>query len=517
MIARLSKLLAGKLIGLASPLAQLGSIARDSVIHARTSGRTAKVITLAINPFTNGVATGSATSFCLLRGFEAGSLGRGHFCGVWVLLVAWPIGRVTGRRVVGGGGGGLETLPVGAGPAAAPVVVAGRSVVRVGPLLRWSCLPAADREHLTGTTLELLAEEDELDLVVDGQDTGTSNTTEDVGTSTLEERLDTLSGDDLAGSVEGTVVLDGLTGGHHHTTTDSVKRVGSDTSTSGDGPTEEERGEEVALEGTDEENGLERVVHTEVETTVDNDTSDGGHETTVETGNTVRGKGLLVDIDETVELALTRALGGLGVVGKTGTGVVEGVDEGKGSGTSSLDEGQSVENMDFVTTPEGDDTLIGGGTSEAVGNTVVLVGETASLKHLILVLDEELDTLNGGSSGLRDGGGNTTHQERTRDNSSKSGQCIDSSKLGEFGAGCIDLSRIFVRKLDGVTYGHAEDALVSLVSGHFDVFLNGNKTKREERMEKGKKRCIPEADDLRLSSAAASKTSINSSVRIHQL
>lgn len=26
-----------------------------------------------------------------------------------------------------------------------------------------------------------------------------------------------------------------------------------------------------------------------------------------------------------------------------------------------------------------------------------------------LVLDEELDTLNGGSSGLRDGGGNTTH------------------------------------------------------------------------------------------------------------
>lgn len=41
--------------------------------------------------------------------------------------------------------------------------------------------------------------------------------------------------------------------------------------------------------------------------------------------------------------------------------------------------------------------------------------------------------------------------------------------------------------LDGVTYGHAEDALVSLVSGHFDVFLNGNKTKREERMEKGKK------------------------------
>jgi len=202
-----------------------------------------------------------------------------------------------------------------------------------------------EERRLTRSTLELLAEENELGLVVDGQDTGTGNTTENVGTSSLEERLDTLSGDDLAGGIHGTLVLDGLTGGHHHTTADSVKRVRGDTSTSGDGPTEEERGEEVALEGTSEEDGLERVVHTEVQTTVDDDTSDGGHETTVETGNTVRSEGLLVDIDQTVELTLTGALGGLGVVGKTGTGVVEGVDEGEGSGTGSLDEGQSKVKM----------------------------------------------------------------------------------------------------------------------------------------------------------------------------
>lgn len=58
--------------------------------------------------------------------------------------------------------------------------------------------------------LEGLAEHEELGLVVDGQDTGTGNTTEDVGTSTLEERLDTLAGDDLATSVDGRLVLDGL-------------------------------------------------------------------------------------------------------------------------------------------------------------------------------------------------------------------------------------------------------------------------------------------------------------------
>lgn len=57
---------------------------------------------------------------------------------------------------------------------------------------------------------ELLAEEDELDLVVDGEHTSTSDTTEDVGTSTLEERLDTLSSDDLATGIEGRLVLDGL-------------------------------------------------------------------------------------------------------------------------------------------------------------------------------------------------------------------------------------------------------------------------------------------------------------------
>jgi hypothetical protein len=190
--------------------------------------------------------------------------------------------------------------------------------------------------RLTRSTLELLAEHDELHLVVDGEHTGTGNTTENVGTSTLEERLDTLGGNDLAGGIHGRLVLDGLTGGHHHTTTDGVERVRSDTGTGGDSPAESERSQEVALESTGEDDRLERVVHTEVQTTVDDDTSDGGHETTVETGNTVGSKGLLVDIYETVELTLTSLLGGLCVVGKTGTGVVEGVDEEEGSGTGSL-------------------------------------------------------------------------------------------------------------------------------------------------------------------------------------
>lgn len=58
--------------------------------------------------------------------------------------------------------------------------------------------------------LELLAEEEKLDLVVDGKDTSTSNTTENVGTSTLEERVRAFGSSDLAGGVERGLVLDSL-------------------------------------------------------------------------------------------------------------------------------------------------------------------------------------------------------------------------------------------------------------------------------------------------------------------
>lgn len=199
-------------------------------------------------------------------------------------------------------------------------------------------LPSLSRYegYLTGTALEGLSEEKDLELIVDGEHTSTGDTTENVGTSTLEERLDTLLGDDLAGSIQGTVVLDGLARGHHHTTSDSVKRVRGDTGTGGNTPTEGEGGKEVVGKGTDQDDRLDRVVHTEVQTTVDDDTSDGGHETTVQTRDTIGSKSLAVHVNQTVELALTALLGVLGIVGKTSTGVVEGVDEKERSGTSSL-------------------------------------------------------------------------------------------------------------------------------------------------------------------------------------
>jgi len=76
-----------------------------------------------------------------------------------------------------------------------------------------------------------------LELVESGEHTGTGNTTEDVGTGTLEERHEAFCLHDLLGAVEGRCVHHRLvaTGGHHHSTTDGVNRVREHARDDGDG------------------------------------------------------------------------------------------------------------------------------------------------------------------------------------------------------------------------------------------------------------------------------------------
>lgn len=172
-----------------------------------------------------------------------------------------------------------------------------------------------------------LSEHELLELVVERQDTGSGDTSENVGSGTLEERLDTLLGDDLRTGINHRLVVDGTTRSHHHSSSDSVERVRSETGTGGDSPTKSERGKEVTLKRTDKDDRLDRVVETKVETSVDNDTNDGRDETSVKTSDTIGSEGLLVDVDETVELSGSTSLGRLVVVGKTGSGVIERVDK----------------------------------------------------------------------------------------------------------------------------------------------------------------------------------------------
>lgn len=75
--------------------------------------------------------------------------------------------------------------------------------------------------------LVLLTEHPDLEEIITRQDTSTGNSTEDVSTSTLEERLSTFLGNNLTESVERRVILDSGTRGHHHTTTNGINGVRS--------------------------------------------------------------------------------------------------------------------------------------------------------------------------------------------------------------------------------------------------------------------------------------------------
>lgn len=151
---------------------------------------------------------------------------------------------------------------------------------------------------------------------------------------------------------------------------------------------------------------------TEVESSVDDDSDDGRDESSVETGDTVGGEGLLVNIDETVELSGSSDLGGLVVVGESGSGVVERVnkEERRGSGGSSGSDvsgepdpvalrllepeqglevvlegeverlsGEVSDHVGGVSSPEGGDSLVGVRSPEAVPDTGVRGGKSALL------------------------------------------------------------------------------------------------------------------------------------------
>lgn len=282
-----------------------------------------------------------------------------------------------------------------------------------------------------------------MDVIVTGDGTSTGNTSEDISTSTLEEGEGTFLGDNLLGTIDGTVVLDGLTGGHHHSSSDGIDGIRSQTSEDGNGPANTEVNVEVVLQVTGEQ-GLDGVVETEVKTSVDNDTDARDNETSVETGNTIGGEGLFVDIDQTAVLLLTTLLGRLQVIGQFGSGEIQRVDEGEGDGTSqttgshvssepdsvtvfflfiehSLEgilegevqglSGEVSQDIGPVTLPESLSTFFVEDSLGTVGNTGISSVQSTLLDHFVLILNSHLDNFNGRGNGLGDGGGDTTGQE----------------------------------------------------------------------------------------------------------
>jgi len=273
-----------------------------------------------------------------------------------------------------------------------------------------------------------------LEGVESGEDTCASNTAKDIGARALHHRHEALVLHDLHGAIDGALVLNGRAGGHHHTTTNGIDGVGHQAGSDGDAVAQAE-GEEQPGIGS-QKNGLQRIVETEVHSTVYENTDAGNDESSVETLYTIGLDGLGVDVDQTLVLTLSSLA--LSVVGQTRTGVVERIDEQKGQ-RSRATTGQDVGGELFgvtgvlrnvesrlhlvlegeveglrrevtqavcqISTPQGIDTLVLHGSHGAVNDAFIGLIQAALTDHLILILDEQLDTLDRSGGRLRCNGG----------------------------------------------------------------------------------------------------------------
>lgn len=280
-------------------------------------------------------------------------------------------------------------------------------------------------------------------FVETGQDTSAGDTSQYVGTSTLHERHEAFFLHDLDEAVDGAVVFLGLTRRHHHTSSDGVDRVGDETRSDGHGIAERERKQQARIIA--QHDRLERVVEAEIAATVDDNAHARDDETSVQAGNTVRRERLSVDVDETVELTFAAAfLGRLGVVGQTGTCVVERVDETqrhRASHTARRDvlakrnhvrvrfgrlEGRfnfvlecKVQRLRWeitntvgqIAAPERVETLRAERTRRTVDNALVRLADFALFQHFGLILHKQFHSLNRSRDRFRYNGRRTAEQE----------------------------------------------------------------------------------------------------------
>ena len=285
-------------------------------------------------------------------------------------------------------------------------------------------------------------------LGVEHKHKGGSDGTEGVGSGSLEKSTDSLFLHDLLEAVNGSVVdplILGLLGLHLQTTTDGVEGVRGVSGRDGGHLGADELGsgtEETVLTLLVRVVSRQSVKESEVDSTVGDDSGDGNSDSVVKSSDTRSPDGLDNAVNKTVELGLSAT----DIGGKTGTGVVERVDnhERSGSGETSgghvdqeeLSElgllvglgehgldgvlegkveglgGEIPDDVGEVSTPEGTDSLLTGDTGEAVDDSGVPGDLSAdNLGVGILCLDEELHTLNGGGGRLGNGTGHTTGKE----------------------------------------------------------------------------------------------------------
>merc|ERR1719232_2374782 len=252
-----------------------------------------------------------------------------------------------------------------------------------------------------------------LELVKSSQYTGSSNSSQDVGSSS---------------------------GCHHHAPPDGVDGVGHQASRDGHSPPEKEGKSDTSI--SSEKERLECVVEAKVHATVDEDSNGRDDEASVQTLDAIGLQSLDIDVNKSIELSLTSLA--LGIISQPGSGVVKRVDKQErqsssksstgnvgsklqslrsilGSLEHALDlilegkvqslSGEVSQHIGKISSPEGVDSLGLENPGGAVNDPSIRFVKTSLLDHLILVLDQELDSLNGGSSSLGDSSSDSGEHE----------------------------------------------------------------------------------------------------------
>merc|ERR1719367_1804192 len=215
---------------------------------------------------------------------------------------------------------------------------------------------------------------------------GASDSTEDVSSSSLHQRHEALVLHNLHEAVHGTLVLDAAAGGHHHPPPHGVDGVRHESCSDSDSPSKEERQEHTSILA--QQQRLQGVVEAEVHATVDEDAHGRDGEASVQALDAVRLKGL------------GRILRGL-------EGSLDGVLEGEVERLGR----EVTQHIGQVSSPEWVDSLSLQNSLGTVHNTIVWLVQTTLLDHLVLVLDEQLDSLDGGCGGLGDTSGDAGEHE----------------------------------------------------------------------------------------------------------
>lgn len=228
---------------------------------------------------------------------------------------------------------------------------------------------------------------------------------------------------------------------HHHSSSDGVEWVRGNTGQSSDGLGDEVLNNEMLV--LQSEDTVGRIVHSEVDSSVEDDSPDGDDESLVKSLDSISGGDLSQTIESSVELSLSSRSD---ISGKSGSDEVQWVDEHQrsSSGSSSRDH-RSEEVLDWlslwvewaepisvgilegevqglgwevshdvshVSSPEGTNSFLLRDSAETINDTGVSL-DFSGLDLLvgILGLEQELDSLNWGDSSLGDGSGNTSDQE----------------------------------------------------------------------------------------------------------